>query len=67
MTPTSTQRAKILDLLKERGTVTNVELNRIAFRYSARLFELRQEGHVITTMPTRPDGVVTYVYKGRGV
>ena len=65
MTATTTsQRAKILDLLKARGTVSNVELNKIAFRYSARLYELRQEGHRITTRPIR-DGIVHYTYLGR--
>lgn len=42
-----TQTGRILRLLKERGAVTNVELNKISFRYSARIAELRQEGHVI--------------------
>ena len=42
-----TQTGKILQLLKERGAVTNVELNKICFRFSARIMELRQEGHVI--------------------
>lgn len=67
MSTTANQRAKILDLFKERGTVTNVELNKVAFRYSARLHELRQDGYRITTMPTGKDGVVAYVYQGRGL
>lgn len=45
------QTGKLLNLLKRRGWrgATNVELNRICFRYSARLFELRRDGYHITT------------------
>lgn len=43
-----TQRQAILDRLR-RGPATNLELNQIAFRYSARLHELRQAGHSIKT------------------
>jgi len=45
-----TQTAKILRLLKAHGTVTNIELSRICFRYSARIHELRREGHNITSV-----------------
>ena len=40
------QTAKILKRLKQ-GEATNTELNRIAFRYSARIHDLRKEGHTI--------------------
>lgn len=42
-----TQSAKILRLLKANGVATNRELNRICFRYGARIHELRKEGHII--------------------
>lgn len=43
---TDTQRAAILERLR-RGPVRNTELNQIAFRYSARIYELRKAGHDI--------------------
>jgi hypothetical protein len=39
------QHKKLLQTLK-RGSVTNITLNKICFRYGARLHELRQEGLV---------------------
>jgi hypothetical protein len=45
----STQRQTILDLLKKQGKATSAELNDICFRYSARIHELRQAGHVIVS------------------
>lgn len=44
-----TQTEKILALLKEAGDhgVSNIDLNKIAFRYSARLHDLRKDGHII--------------------
>ena len=42
-----TQKDRILDLLRRREFVTNAELNEVAFRYSARIHELRAEGHDI--------------------
>ena len=53
-----TQMGKILERLLE-GPAVNTELNRIAFRYSARIFELRQMGLKITTQPLG-DGLVQY-------
>lgn len=41
------QKDRILDLLRRREFVTNAELNQVAFRYSARIHELRAEGHNI--------------------
>ena len=52
----------ILERLR-RSPVTNTELNAIAFRYSARLFELRKAGHVIET-EKRDGGLVVYTLKG---
>lgn len=42
--------AKILKLLKEKGSAANIELNRVCFRFSARLYDLRQEGHDIVSV-----------------
>lgn len=41
------QKERILQLLRTGEGVTNRELNDIAFRYSARISELRDEGHAI--------------------
>ena len=41
-----TQKEHILARL-QRGPATNRDLNAIAFRYSARIAELRDEGHAI--------------------
>jgi hypothetical protein len=55
--------ARILRLLKEQGSATNAELNRICFRYCARLHELRGEGHIIITNRIKA-GLFIFVYKG---
>tara|TARA_Y100000310_G_scaffold92397_1_gene90043 strand:+ start:3794 stop:4066 length:273 start_codon:yes stop_codon:yes gene_type:complete len=47
MTQKMSQKEKILDLFQRRGSVTNIELNEICFRFSARIFQLRKEGHFI--------------------
>lgn len=44
-----TQTAKILKLLKKNGEATNYELSIICLRYSARIKDLRDEGHIIIT------------------
>lgn len=44
-----TQAERILALLEERDSVTNLELNRICFRYGARIHDLREDGHNITS------------------
>lgn len=43
---------RILRLLKRRGRfgASNRELNSICFRYGARIFDLRKDGHNIRTM-----------------
>jgi hypothetical protein len=58
------QRQQILDLLIERGEqgVRNTELNKICFRYGARIFELRKLGHDIKTVK-ESDGLYRFVLK----
>lgn len=46
------QKDRILARL-QRGPATNRDLNQIAFRYSARIAELRDEGHHITWTPVK--------------
>ncbi len=55
-----TQARKILDMLREKPR-TNVELNAVAYRYSARLHELRKCGHYILTTALN-DGHGTVLY-----
>ena len=64
--PTSkspSHRDKILALLRERGPngATNVELNRIGFRYGGRVHELRGMGYVIRTDRLEPEGLFRFV------
>lgn len=56
------QTTRILRLLKRQGSATNLELNPIAYRYSARIAELRKEGHSIVTDRLK-EGVFRYTYK----
>jgi hypothetical protein len=63
MSESVTKTARILKLLKTNGSATNRELNRICFRYSARLYELRREKHVILTERIT-ENVFRYTYKG---
>lgn len=42
-----TQCERILQLLEEKESVTNIELNSVCFRYGARLLDLRNQGHDI--------------------
>ena len=42
-----TYKEKIFTKLKQGGWVSNRALNKVCFRYSARIHELREEGHVI--------------------
>lgn len=56
------QTARILRLLKTKKTVTNFELNNIAFRYSARIKDLRDEGHrIVSTHITGSQWTFTYL------
>jgi hypothetical protein len=57
------QTARILRMLKNQNRVTNRELNKICFRYSARIKELRDEGHLIVSSHIK-DGLWEYSYKG---
>lgn len=57
------QTARILKLLKSKRQVSNNELNRVAYRYSARIAELRLEGHNILTERVK-EGVFVYSYLG---
>jgi hypothetical protein len=58
-----TQTAKILKLLKENGSATNLELNKLCFRYGARIFDLRKEGHDILSVHEK-DSKWRFIYKG---
>jgi len=60
---TSTQRDLILDALT-LGPKSNLYLNEIAFRYSARIHELRKAGHnIVITSHDRKTGVTVYELK----
>lgn len=54
------QKQNILALLKRKSKVYNSELNKIAFRYSARIEELRKEGYEIETIR---EGLGWYSFK----
>ncbi|WP_215279586.1 MULTISPECIES: helix-turn-helix domain-containing protein [Arthrobacter] len=45
-----TQTARILRLLKTKGKVSNFELRKIAWRYPARVLDLKHEGHKIRSV-----------------
>lgn len=55
----------ILSVLRRAGPrgATGEELNKIAFRYGGRLFELRQAGYVIETQPGQSGGMWVYVLR----
>lgn len=63
MSESLTQTARILKLLKTNGSATNRELNRICFRYGARIHDLRREGWEITSVREK-DGLWRFVLKG---
>lgn len=58
-----TQCARILKLLKSKGEATNIELSRVCFRYSARIHDLRREGHSIVSVHDKGSRW-RFVYKG---
>lgn len=62
-----TAKEKVLAFLQAHGEATNLELNKICFRYGARLFDLKKEGFSITKEPGKGRGVFRYVYHGRAV
>lgn len=54
------QQKLVLERL-QRGPATNVELQSLSLRYGARIHELRQLGHQITTKRTSVrEGITTY-------
>jgi hypothetical protein len=57
------QTARILNLLKANGEATNGQLNKICFRYGARIHDLRAEGHDILSVREK-DGLWRFVYRG---
>ena len=59
-------REQILALLQERGVrgIANDELNRICFRYGARIYELRKQGYLIETVRFG-EGLFRFVYRGK--
>lgn len=57
------QRDKVLAAIKA-GPVTNFELNKICYRYSARIYELREEGHQISTHIV-DKATTVYTYRGK--
>ncbi|MCO4274295.1 helix-turn-helix domain-containing protein [Pseudarthrobacter sp. HLT3-5] len=63
MSESLTQTARILKLLKAKGEATNHELNRIAFRYSARIADLRVEGWNILSIREK-GGLWRFVLQG---
>ena len=68
-TKRESQKAALLALLKRDIVATNHELNqRIGYRYSARIHELREDGYNIVTQRLTGDvdrGTVTYILRGR--
>ncbi len=54
---------RVLRYLKSQGSATNRELNRICFRYGARIYELRREGHIIRTS-NLGSGLFSFHYMG---
>lgn len=58
------QCARILEMFKEHGELTNYQLNKVCFRFSARIYELRKEGHEILTVREK-GSLRRFIYKGR--
>jgi hypothetical protein len=57
------QTSRVLRLLKAKGSVSNVDLNKICYRYGARIHELREDGYIIITNRL-PGGLYVFIYKG---
>lgn len=55
-------KQRVLALLLSKAVVLTGELVAIHHRFSASIFELRKEGHVIEVRPTEKDGVYEYRY-----
>ena len=56
-------KERILEQFQYAGTLTNVQLNEICYRYGARIYELRKEGHIIEKH-CMDKGLYAYKYKG---
>lgn len=50
MSESLTQTSRILAVLKKRRKVSNFELRTIAWRYPARVLDLKKEGHLIRSI-----------------
>jgi hypothetical protein len=59
-----TQKEKILHQFRLRHRMDSNELNKICFRYSARIHELKKDGYNIKREPIG-DGLWMYTYLGR--
>lgn len=57
------QKQRILRLFQEKHQVTNLDLARISYRYSARIGDLRKEYKIPSPKYIKP-GVFLYTYKG---
>lgn len=58
-----THAAKILTLLQKKGKVSNFELRTIAWRYPARVLDLKHEGHLIRSVQENKT-LWYYIYDG---
>ncbi|MEW1951075.1 helix-turn-helix domain-containing protein [Pseudarthrobacter sp902506025] len=58
-----THTGKILKLLKAKGKVSNFELRQIAWRYPARVLDLKHEGHLIRSVQENKT-LWYYIYDG---
>ena len=57
------QTSYILKQFKKHHKLTNTQLNRICFRYSARIHDLRNEGHDILAVHIK-GSLWEFIYKG---
>ncbi|MBP2522447.1 hypothetical protein BS618_27745 [Rhodococcus erythropolis] len=58
-----THTTKILKLLKSKGKVSNLELRKVAWRYPARVLDLKHEGHLICSVHDKGP-LWFYIYDG---
>ena len=63
MSESLTQTSKILALLKRKGKVSNFELRKVAWRYPARILNLKHEGHLIRSIHDT-GALWYYIYDG---
>lgn len=61
------QKDRVLTALLNAGEggCTSEELNRICFRYSGRIFDLRHDGWMIETLARRGTELARFVCKGK--